>query len=85
MASRSANLFVLAARPAAQTFLGHNFEFGFDYHYWESRTYTAEIRPIIAALMDTSVDVELIYNRLEIDTDYTGSGMQIRRALEFKS
>ena len=44
----------LFVRPHAQQhklFWGTNFEFSFNYHYWESRTYTAEIRPIIGAYL----------------------------------
>ena len=61
----------LFVRPNAQQhklFWGMNFEFSFNYHYWESRPYTAEIRPIIGAYVGKW---ELIYNPI-VDTDYTG-------------
>jgi hypothetical protein len=61
----------LFVRPNAQQhklFWGNNFEFSFNYPYWESRTYTAEIRPIIGA---HAGKWELVYNPI-VDTDYTG-------------
>ncbi len=61
----------LFVRPDAldrKVFWGANFEFSFNYHYWESRTYSAEIRPIIGAHVGKW---ELIYNPIA-DTDYTG-------------
>ncbi|HZC43891.1 MAG TPA: hypothetical protein VE195_06935 [Acidobacteriaceae bacterium] len=61
----------LFVRPHAQqekVFWGMNFEFSFNYPYWESRTYTAEIRPIIGAHPGKW---DLIYNPI-VDTDYTG-------------
>lgn len=61
----------LFVRPNAQQhklFWGNNFEFSFNYPYWESRTYTAEIRPIIGA---HAGKWDLIYNPI-VDTDYTG-------------
>lgn len=47
---------------------GANFEFSFNYHYWESRTYSAEIRPILGG---HAGKWELLYNPI-VDTDYTG-------------
>jgi hypothetical protein len=61
----------LFVRPDAQKhklFWGSNFEFSFNYPYWESRTYTTEIRPIIGAYLGKW---ELVYNPI-VDTDYTG-------------
>lgn len=61
----------LFVRPDAQhrkIFWGTNFEFSFNYRYWESRTYTAEIRPILGG---NSGKWELVYNPI-VDTDYTG-------------
>ena len=61
----------LFVRPNAQQhklFWGNNFEFSFNYHYWEPRKYTAEIRPIVGANLGKW---ELIYNPI-VDTDYTG-------------
>jgi hypothetical protein len=67
----------LFVRPHAQQhklFWGNNFEFSFNYPYWESRTYTLEIRPIIGANLGKW---ELVYNPI-VDTDYTGgaSGLE---------
>jgi hypothetical protein len=61
----------LFVRPNAQKrkiFWGTNFEFSFNHTYWESRTYTAEIRPIIGG---NAGKWELVYNPI-VDTDYTG-------------
>lgn len=67
----------LFVRPNAQkhrVFWGTNFEFSFNRSYWESRTYSAEIRPIIGV---SPGKWELVYNPI-VDTDYTGglSGLQ---------
>ncbi|HZB87516.1 MAG TPA: hypothetical protein VE291_02560 [Terracidiphilus sp.] len=67
----------LFVRPDAEhrkIFWGANFEFSFNYHYWESRTYTAEIRPIIGTHLGKW---DLIYNPI-VDTDYSGglSGLE---------
>jgi len=61
----------LFVRPNAQQhklFWGMNFEFSFNRSYWESRPYTAEIRPIIGAYLGKW---ELTYNPI-VDTDYRG-------------
>ena len=61
----------LFVRPHAEehkVFWGTNFEFSFNYSYWESRTYTAEIRPIIGGY---ARKWEFVYNPI-VDTDYTG-------------
>ncbi|ACO31380.1 MULTISPECIES: hypothetical protein [Acidobacterium] len=61
----------LFVRPHAQQhklFWGSNFEFSFNYHYWESRTFSAEVRPIIGANLGKW---ELMYNPV-VDTDYRG-------------
>ena len=61
----------LFVRPNAldhKVFWGANFEFSFNYPYWESRTYSAEIRPIVGG---HAGKWELIYNPIA-DTDYTG-------------
>ena len=61
----------LFVRPHAQEhklFYGLNFEFSSNYSYWESRTVTGEIRPIIGANMGKW---EFLYNPI-VDTDYTG-------------
>lgn len=71
----------LFVRPDAQhhkVFWGTNFEFSFNYSYWESRTHTAEIRPIIGSYLGKW---ELIYNPI-VDTDWTGglSGLEFNPA-----
>lgn len=61
----------LFVRPNAQQhklFWGTNFEFSFNYHYWESSTYSGEVRPIIGGYIGKW---ELIYNPV-VDTDYKG-------------
>jgi hypothetical protein len=61
----------LFVRPNAQQhklFWGTNFEFSFSYHYWESSTYSAEVRPIIGGYIGKW---ELVYNPV-VDTDYKG-------------
>lgn len=61
----------LFVRPHAQrhkVFWGTNFEFSFNYPYWESRPYTAEIRPIIGGYPGKW---EVVYNPI-VDTDYRG-------------
>ena len=61
----------LFVRPHAQQhklFWGDNFEFSFNYRYWESRTFTVEMRPIIGAYLGKW---ELIYNPV-VDSDYKG-------------
>lgn len=68
----------LFVRPHAQqhrVFWGTNFEFSFNHKYWESRTHTAEVRPIVGTYVGKW---ELIYNPV-VDTDYTGGlgGLQL--------
>ena len=61
----------LFVRPHAQRhtlFYGVNFEFSFNYGYWESRTESAEVRPIVGVYLHKW---ELVYNPI-VDTDYTG-------------
>ena len=61
----------LFVRPNAQQhklFWGTNFEFSFNYHYWESSTFSAEVRPIIGGYLGKW---ELVYNPV-VDTDYKG-------------
>jgi hypothetical protein len=67
----------LFVRPNGQkhrVFWGTNFEFSFNRSYWEARTYSAEIRPIIGV---SPGKWELVYNPI-VDTDYTGglSGLE---------
>jgi len=61
----------LFARPNAHDhtfFYAANFEFSVNHHYWEPRTITSEIRPIIGLHLHPW---DLIYNPI-VDTDYTG-------------
>jgi hypothetical protein len=67
-------LFVRPNADKHKIFWGMNFEFSFNRRYWEARTYSAEIRPIIGGYAGKW---ELIYNPI-VDTDYTGgpAGLQ---------
>ncbi|HVB99828.1 MAG TPA: hypothetical protein VNJ12_10930 [Candidatus Dormibacteraeota bacterium] len=61
----------LFVRPHADRhtlFYGLNFEFSFNYGYWESRTESGEMRPIVGVNLH---NWELVYNPI-VDTDYTG-------------
>jgi hypothetical protein len=61
----------LFVRPHAHDhtfFYGVNFEFSFNYPYWESRRYTAEIRPIVGLHLHPW---DIIFNPI-VDTKYTG-------------
>jgi len=61
----------LFVRPNAREhtfFYGVNFEFSVNYHYWESRHITSEVRPILGVHLHP---VDLIFNPI-VDTDYTG-------------
>jgi len=61
----------LFARPNAHDhtfFYAANFELSFNRHYWEDRTVTSEIRPIIGLHLKPW---DIIYNPI-LDTDYTG-------------
>jgi len=61
----------LFVRPNAHDrkfFYAANFEFSFNRSYWESRSFTSEIRPIIGLHLHPW---DLIYNPI-LDTDYTG-------------
>ena len=61
----------LFARPNAHDhtfFYAANVEFSVNHHYWESRTITSEIRPIVGLHLHPW---DLIYNPI-VDTDYTG-------------
>jgi len=71
----------LFVRPHAERhklFYGMNFEFSFNYSYWEPRTVSGEVRPIIGAYLGKWT---LIYNPI-VDTDYTGGlgGLQYNPA-----
>ena len=61
-------LFVRPHEQKHKLFWGANFEFSFNYRYWESRAYTAEIRPIMGGYLGKW---EITYNPI-VDTDYTG-------------
>ena len=61
----------LFVRPHAKDhnfFYGVNFEFSVNYHYWESRKFTSEVRPIIGLHLHPW---DLIFNPI-VDTNYTG-------------
>src|ERR1700722_20955570 len=61
----------LFVRPHAHDhtfFYGVNFEFSVNYHYWESRQITSEVRPIIGLHLHP---VDIIFNPI-VDTKYTG-------------
>jgi hypothetical protein len=61
----------LFVRPHAhdQTFFyGVNFEFSVNYHYWESKTFTSEVRPIVGLHLHP---VDIVFNPI-VDTNYTG-------------
>lgn len=71
----------LFVRPHARDhkfFYGLNFEFSVNRDYWESRTISSELRPIIGAHLG---HWDLIYNPI-MDTDYTGGfgGLQYNPA-----
>ena len=58
-------------RPHAEDhtfFYGINFEFSFNHHYWEDRTFTSEVRPIVGLHLKPW---DIIFNPI-VDTDYTG-------------
>lgn len=61
----------LFVRPHADDhkfFYGVNFEFSVNHHFWESRTITSEIRPIVGLHLKPW---DIIFNPI-VDTDYTG-------------
>jgi len=61
----------LFVRPHAHDhtfFYGVNFEFSVNYHYWESRKFTSEVRPIVGLHLHP---VDIIFNPI-VDTNYTG-------------
>ena len=61
----------LFVRPHAHDhtfFYGVNFEFSVNYHYWESKHITSEVRPIVGLHLHP---VDIIFNPI-VDTNYTG-------------
>ena len=61
----------LFVRPHAADhtlFYGVNFEFSVNYHYWEDKRITSEVRPIIGVHLHP---VDLVFNPI-VDTNYTG-------------
>jgi hypothetical protein len=61
----------LFVRPHAKDhlfFYGVNFEFSVNYHYWEPKRFTSEVRPIVGLHLHK---VDLIFNPI-VDTDYAG-------------
>jgi hypothetical protein len=67
----------LFVRPHAHDhmlFYGVNFEFSVNYHYWEDRHITSEVRPIIGTHLHPFGDahpVDIIFNPI-MDTNWTG-------------
>jgi hypothetical protein len=62
----------LFVRPHAKDhlfFYGVNFEFSVNYHYWEPRRLTSEVRPIVGLHLPNKVD--FIFNPI-VDTQYRG-------------
>jgi hypothetical protein len=61
----------LFVRPHAKDhkfFYGVNFEFSVNYHYWESKRFTSEVRPIVGTHLGSW---DVIFNPI-VDTNYTG-------------
>jgi hypothetical protein len=61
----------LFVRPHADDhkfFYGVNFEFSVSHRYWETRTFTSEVRPIVGLHLKPW---DFIFNPI-VDTDYTG-------------
>lgn len=61
----------LFVRPHAADhtfFYGVNFEFSVNYHYWEDRRITSEVRPIVGVHLKP---VDLVFNPI-VDTNYRG-------------
>jgi hypothetical protein len=61
----------LFVRPNADDhkfFYGLNFEFSVNHHFWEPRTITSEVRPIVGLHLKPW---DIIFNPI-VDTDYTG-------------
>src|SRR5215469_3154012 len=61
----------LFVRPHAKDhtfFYGVNFEFSVNYHYWEYRRITSEVRPIVGLHLKP---IDIVFNPI-VDTDYTG-------------
>jgi hypothetical protein len=61
----------LFVRPHAKDhtfYYGVNFEFSVNYHYWEPRRVSSEVRPIVGLHLHS---VDFIFNPI-VDTDYTG-------------
>lgn len=61
-------LFVRPHADEHKFFYGVNFEFSVNHHYWESRTITSEVRPIVGLHLKPW---DFIFNPI-LDTDYTG-------------
>jgi hypothetical protein len=61
-------LFVLPHAEDHRFFYGVNFEFSVNYHYWEPRRISSEVRPIVGLHLHP---IDIIFNPI-VDTDYTG-------------
>ncbi len=67
----------LFVRPHAEEhkfFYGVNFEFSVNHHYWESRSYTSEVRPIVGLHLKPW---DFIFNPI-VDTDYSGGARNLQ-------
>jgi hypothetical protein len=61
-------LFVLPHAADHKFFYGVNFEFSVNYHYWEPKRFSSEVRPIVGLHLHP---IDIIFNPI-VDTDYTG-------------
>ena len=61
-------LFVLPHAEDHKFFYGVNFEFSVNYHYWEPKKISSEVRPIVGLHLHP---IDIIFNPI-VDTDYTG-------------
>jgi hypothetical protein len=61
-------LFVRPYAPDHTFFYGVNFEFSVNSHYWDSKRFTSEVRPIVGVHLQR---VDIIWNPI-MDTNYTG-------------
>lgn len=61
-------LFVLPHAEDHKFFYGVNFEFSVNYHYWEDRHITSEVRPIVGFHLKP---IDIIFNPI-MDTNWTG-------------
>ena len=62
------HLFVVPNADQRNFFYGVNFEFSVNYHYWEDRHITSEVRPIVGFHLKP---IDIIFNPI-MDTNWTG-------------